>query len=199
MSSVTRGALLALSGNVLVLISLSLLARTSLRERMAATAFVRPALPQPRPLTGAGSARVGDVLAIAERIVGAEAARESLREYSAQSMRPLPKPAEPADRGFMQHMERVLAGAIGSSSARLMFTHALRGRGLAAEEVAEMLDETSQELRFSRQLLQATMENVSQGIAVADGEGRLVAWNRRYLEMFDYPPDMVRVAGRLRT
>jgi len=90
-------------------------------------------------------------------------------------------------------MERVLAGAIGASSARLMFTHALRGRGLAAEEVAEMLDETSQELRFSRQLLQATMENVSQGISVADGEGRIVAWNRRYLDLFDYPVDMLRV------
>jgi PAS domain S-box-containing protein len=91
----------------------------------------------------------------------------------------------------MQHMERVLAGAIGASSARLMFTHALRGRGLAAEEVAELLDETSQELRFSRQLLQATMENVAQGISVADSEARLVAWNRRYLEMFDYPPDLI--------
>ena len=74
-----------------------------------------------------------------------------------------------------------------------MFTHALRGRGIAAEEVAELLDETSQELRFSRQLLQATMENVSQGIAVADAEARIVAWNRRYLEMFDYPEGMVYV------
>ena len=75
----------------------------------------------------------------------------------------------------------VQAGAIGAPSARLMFTHALRGRGIAAEDVAELLDETSQELRFSRQLLQATMENVSQGIAVADAEARIVAWNSRYL------------------
>jgi PAS domain S-box-containing protein len=105
----------------------------------------------------------------------------------------MPRPSEPADRGLLQSMERVLAGAIGASSARLMLTHALRGRGITAEEVAELLDETSQELRFSRQLLQATMENVSQGIAVADPEARIVAWNRRYLEMFDYPEGMVYV------
>jgi len=105
----------------------------------------------------------------------------------------MPRPGEPADRGLLQSMERVLAGAIGASSARLMLTHALRGRGITAEEVAELLDETSQELRFSRQLLQATMENVSQGIAVADTEARIVAWNRRYLEMFDYPEGMVYV------
>jgi len=192
LSPATRGSLLAFGGNVLVLVTLSLVARSTLRERMAATAFVRPALHEPsgRP---AGNARVGDVLAIAERIVGSQAAQAALLEYSTQTLRPPPKPTDPADRGVMQHMERVLAGAIGASSARLIFTHALRGRGLAAEEVAEILDETSQELRFSRQLLQATMENVSQGISVVDGDGRIVAWNGRYLEMFEYPPDMVRV------
>ncbi|MCE3283790.1 MAG: ATPase [Steroidobacteraceae bacterium] len=192
LSPAARGALLAVGSNVFVLVSLSLLSRSSLRERLAATAFVRRGLHE-APGRPAGGTRVGDVLTIAERIVGSSAAQAALLDYSAQTRRPLPKPADPADRGVMQHMERVLAGAIGASSARLIFTHALRGRGLAAEEVAEMLDETSQELRFSRQLLQATMENVSQGISVADGDGRLVAWNGRYVEMFEYPPDLVQV------
>lgn len=192
LSPAGRGALLALAGNVVVLVGFSLLARTTLRDRLAATAFIRPALPQV-PSPGAGGASVGDVLTIAERIVGTHAATDAMRDYYAQLLRSPPRPAAPADRGLMQHMERVLAGAIGASSARLMFTHALRGRGLAAEEVAEMLDETSQELRFSRQLLQATMENVSQGISVADADAHLVAWNGRYVEMFEYPPDMVRI------
>jgi PAS domain S-box-containing protein len=192
LSPTMRGALLALAGNVSVLVAASLLGRTTLRERMAATAFVRPALPAAQAPLGA-NASVGDVLAIAERIVGGGAAEAALRDYCVQAGRTLPGPVEPADRALMQHMERVLAGAIGASSARLMFTHALLGRGLAAEEVAEILDETTQELRFSRRLLQATMENVSQGIAVADTEGRLVAWNGRYLEMFDYPPGMVHI------
>jgi PAS domain S-box-containing protein len=192
LSPLVAGALLALAGNALVLVAISLFGGISLRERMAATQFVRPALPA-TAASSLTSARVGDVLAIAERIVGSEAAGAALREHSLQTLQPLPRATDPADRGLMQHMERVLAGAIGASSARLMFTHALRGRGLAAEEVAELLDETSQELRFSRQLLQATMENVSQGISVADSEGRLVAWNGRYLEMFQYPAEMVRI------
>mgnify|MGYP003500458775 CR=1 FL=1 len=124
-------------------------------------------------------------------ILGAEAAARALDDYHTGLGRPVPRHAEPADRSLLQHMERVLAGAIGASSARLMFTHAMAGRGIAAEDVAELLDETSQELRFSRQLLQATMENVSQGIAVADAEARIVAWNRRYLEMFAYPEGLV--------
>jgi PAS domain S-box-containing protein len=72
-------------------------------------------------------------------------------------------------------------------------THALRRKGLDVDEVAEILDETSQELRFSRQLLAATMENVTQGISVVDADMNLVAWNHRYLELFDYPNDMVYV------
>ena len=69
LSPSARGALLAVGGNLLVLVTLSLLARSSLRERMAATAFVRPAVHQ-APGRSVGSPRVGDVLAIAERIVG---------------------------------------------------------------------------------------------------------------------------------
>ena len=185
-------ASIAVGLNVLALVLVSRLRGVTLRDRMSATIFLRGALPAHGP-ADAGSARVGDLLAVTERIVGAEAAQRALEEYCQQAGRRIPRPSEPADRGLLQSMERMLAGAIGSSSARFMFTHALQGRGVAAEEVAELLDETSQELRFSRQLLQATMENVSQGLAVADADARIVAWNRRYLEMFEYPEGMVYV------
>jgi Na+/proline symporter/PAS domain-containing protein len=186
------GAAAATGANVLVLVVVSRLRGVSLRERMSATAFLRGGLPVPG-VADAGGARVGDLLAVTERILGADMAGTALRDYCRQTARPIPRPSEPADRGLLQSMERVVAGAIGASSARLMFTHALRGRGIAAEDVAELLDETSQELRFNRQLLQATMENVAQGIAVADADSRIVAWNRRYLEMFEYPEGMVYV------
>ena len=186
------GVALATGSNVFAMVVVSRLRGLSLRERMTATAFLRGALPVPG-VADAGGARVGDLLAVTERILGADTAQSALQDYCRQAGRPMPRPGEPADRGLLQSMERVVAGAIGASSARLMFTHALRGRGIAAEDVAELLDETSQELRFNRQLLQATMENVSQGIAVADAESRIVAWNRRYLEMFGYPEGMVYV------
>jgi PAS domain S-box-containing protein len=192
MSPVMRGAMLALALNVAVLAVVSRLRGVSLRDRMAATSFLRGGMPV-AGVAAAGGARVGDLLAVTERILGPENAARALEDYHAGLGRPVPRPGEPADRGLLQFMERVLAGAIGASSARLMFTHAMAGRGIAPEDVAELLDETSQELRFSRQLLQATMENVSQGIAVADAGQRIVAWNRRYLEMFDYPESMVYV------
>ncbi|MBS0396792.1 MAG: PAS-domain containing protein, partial [Proteobacteria bacterium] len=116
-----------------------------------------------------------------------------LAEHAARVRRPVPRAGDAADRALLQHVERELAGSVGASTARVLLTHALSRRGLEVDEVAELLDETSQELRFSRQLLQATMENVAQGISVVDADMRLVAWNRRYLEMFEYPDGFIYV------
>ena len=184
-------ALLAVSLNVLVMLLVSARRGATLQERLAARAFVSPKQRAVGLL--AINCKVGDLQTVASRILGAAAAAQALRDYVAQTGRGLPKPSEPADRGLVQHVEHALAASIGASSARVVLTHALHRQGLDVGEVAELLDETSQELRFSRQLLQATMENVTQGISVVDAQLRLVAWNRRYLELFGYPAGLVTV------
>jgi PAS domain S-box-containing protein len=184
-------ALLALSLNVLVMLIVSARRGATLQERLAARAFVAPK--QPAVGLHTINCKVGDLETVASRILGASAASQALREYIAHTRRDLPKPSEPADRGLVKHVERALAASIGASSARVVLTHALHRKGLEVDEVAELLDETSQELRFSRQLLQATMENVTQGISVVDAQLRVVAWNRRYLELFGYPDGLVTV------
>jgi len=42
-------------------------------------------------------------------------------------------------------------------------------------------------------LLQAGLDHIDQGISVFDRDLRLVGWNRRFIELIDLPPDMVRV------
>jgi PAS domain S-box-containing protein len=185
------GAFASLTLNVAILVVTSLLRGVTLQERSAARLFAAPK--RRMRLLATITAKVGDLETVAARIIGQAAARRSLDDYAAQSARPPSKPSDAADRGMLQHVERVLAGSIGPSSARIVLTHALKRKGLDVDEVAELLDETSQELRFSRQLLAATMENVTQGISVVDADMNLVAWNRRYLELFDYPSGLVYV------
>jgi PAS domain S-box-containing protein len=177
-------AIAALALNTIIMVSASLLRGATLQERREARVFAAPK-------RTTISAKVGDLEAVVGRIIGPLAARRSLADYDAQLAREPSRPSDPVDRGMLQHVERVLGGAIGASSARIVLTHALRRKGLDVDEVAELLDETSQELRFSRQLLAATMENVTQGISVVDADMKLVAWNHRYLELFNYPPDLV--------
>ena len=188
---VTAGAFLALAANVTLLLTISLRRGTTLQERLAAKSFTAPL--RTAALQGPSHARVADLEALAARIVGPAATRRMLAEHAARLRRPVPRPGDAADRALLQHVERELAGSVGASTARALLTHALKRRGLEVDEVAELLDETSQELRFSRQLLHATMENVAQGISVVDADMRLVAWNGRYLQMFEYPDGFIHV------
>ncbi len=61
------------------------------------------------------------------------------------------------------------------------------------EEIATIVDEASDVFRFNRGLLQGAIEHMGQGISVVDRELKLVAWNRRYIELFHYPPGLIQV------
>src|ERR1700758_4989160 len=39
-------------------------------------------------------------------------------------------------------------------------------------------------------LLQSTLENIGEGLSVFDSRGRLIAWNSRFCELLDLPPDL---------
>jgi PAS domain S-box-containing protein len=191
---ITHGAVLSLLFNVAALVLLSLRYRPGLDERLRAQPYLEPWRARPSAAVGefSGRIRIADLRAIASRIIGPRTAERAFAEYAASTGQRL-EAADSADRALMQHTERLLAGAIGGASARRVLTTVLRGTGLDLTEVVSLLDETSQELRFSRELLVASLENISQGISVVDRDMRLVAWNRRYLELLDYPEGMVYV------
>ena len=96
-------------------------------------------------------------------------------------------------------LERALSAVLGSASARVLLDAARRQQGSIdphgpdLETVAAIVGEATQDLRFNQRLLEAALENMSQGISVVDAELRLVAWNRRYEELFGYPAGMLRV------
>src|SRR5690606_29936003 len=139
-----------------------------------------------------GNVSVGDLRALAVRIVGDRHARRAFAEQAAALGGEL-QPASAADRGWIQFTERLLAASIGAASARLVLTSVLRGSGMHLDEVMALLDEAGQELRFHREILSTTLENISAGVSVVDPDMRLVAWNRRYQQMFGYPDGMLYV------
>ena len=53
--------------------------------------------------------------------------------------------------------------------------------------------EATQVLRFNQRLLEAALENMSQGISVVDAQLQLVAWNSRYAALFKFPPELLQV------
>ncbi|TZF89343.1 hybrid sensor histidine kinase/response regulator [Cognatilysobacter lacus] len=91
-----------------------------------------------------------------------------------------------------ERMERELAGVLGSASARVLLD-AARRESRDLETVATIVGEASADLRFNQRLLEAALQNMSQGISVVDADLRLVAWNRRYAELFGYPAGLLQV------
>lgn len=89
--------------------------------------------------------------------------------------------------------ERLIASVIGTPSARAIMAAALSGASLSVGAVTRLLDESAHSLQFSKGLLAATLENIDPGVSVIDRHQNLVAWNSRYLELFDYPEGMVHV------
>ena len=191
--AVTHGTFWSLLANIACLIFLSLRYRPGIDEGLRASGFVDPYAGKAVAVGDwRGRIRIADLHALAGRIIGERGAERAFAEFAAGSGQRLAR-SDLADRTLLQFTERLLAGAIGAASARRMLTSALRGTGLDLGEAAQLLDETSQELRFNRELLGVTLENMSQAISVVDAELRIVAWNRRYAELFAYPDGFVYV------
>ena len=90
-------------------------------------------------------------------------------------------------------LELELAAVVGAASARLLLDAARARTPAPLETVAELVGEAAAQARFSQEVLSGALENMSQGICVVDREMRLVAWNQAYLDLFDYPSELIRV------
>ena len=190
----THGVFWSLLGNVAAFVFVSMRHRPLLQDQLAATDFLDPYAHQPVLASGGwvGKVRGSELLTLAERILGETHALRAFQDYAA-ALDQRWDPQQLADRALLQHTERLLASALGAASARTTLTSILRGSGMEVGEVVSVLDETSHALRFNREILTTTLENIPQGVSVVDADMRLVAWNKRYQQLFDYPDGMLYV------
>ncbi len=192
----THGVLWSLIVNTAVMIIVSVRHPPAIRERLQTSSELLIGSVAANRATKLlpGAASVGDLSALAERLLGRHGAERLLRRHSLEQGREL-APGDRADVGLLQSLELELAGALGASSARMVLTSALRGAGMKLAEILAFFDEASQRMRVNRELLEAMMDNMPQGISVVNADMQLVAWNQRYLDLFEYPPGFV-YAGR---
>ena len=109
------------------------------REPMGAARFWR------------GQAQIGDLLALLSRFLGAGRVRQAFSAYARQRGKNDINALD-ADGDLVHFAETLLAGAIGSVSARVMIASVVQEESLGLEEVMNILDEASQVRAYSRQL-----------------------------------------------
>ena len=187
----TQGVVLSLAGNFTLFAWVSILSRTRVSEHWQAGRFIgqQPARLSSKPLL---AVQIDDLLNLAARFVGEERARQSFIRFAYRQGKGF-NPNQNADGDWIEHTERLLAGVLGTSSTRAVVKAAIEGRDMQLEDVVRIADEASEVLQFNRALLQGAIENINQGISVVDQNLHLVAWNRRYLELFNYPDGLISV------
>jgi Na+/proline symporter/signal transduction histidine kinase len=104
-----------------------------------------------------GTALIPDLRSLLERFLGKERTAEAMEAY-AQSREINWDQSLNADPGFVTHVEKLLAGAIGSASARVMVASVVKEESLGIEEVMDIVDETRQVIIYSRELEKATAD-----------------------------------------
>lgn len=191
-TSITLGMLISLAGNWAVFAIVSMLSRTRVSEHWQASRFVGQEINRRSGGRSLLAVQVQDLLELAARFVGEEHARRKFERFAQRQGKEF-NPNQAATSEWIDHTERLLAGVLGASSTRAVVKAAIEGREMQVEDVVRIVDEASEVLQFNRALLQGAIENITQGISVIDGSLRLVAWNRRYLELFDYPEGLIYV------
>jgi signal transduction histidine kinase len=181
--------------NVGLYVGISLCQRLSATDHSQAALFVdalKPSSAAGGSRFWRGSASVRDLSDLLGRFLGPDRAREALSAYAAAQGLSSTDALE-ADAAFVHHVESLLAGAIGSASARVMLASVVEEEPLGLDEVLGIIDEASQVLAYSRQLEQKSHE-----LEAATNELREA--NRRLQELDRMKDDFIStVTHELRT
>lgn len=191
----TTATLFSLAANIIVMWALSQISRQSVQERVQASLFLEWQSPTLLKIEKKRQLDVNELELLASRFVGEDKAKSSFSLFLSSNNKKVLGNAT-YNQLLLQHTENTLATVMGASSARLVLSSALDGRDIALDELAVLVeDASSQQQAFSQNLLQSAIENASEGISIIDAELKLVAWNKKYLDLFDYPAELVHVGS----
>ena len=192
---ISHGAFWSLTFNVLFYLYYSWNSHSNLTDRLQAAEFTHSLdgeVAADEKLRAASDVQVGKLRLLAEKFIGETSSEKAFDDYTKRNYMPLSK-TDRADDALIRFTEHLLAGAIGASSARLMVSSVLQKKDLPIEDIVSIVGEASQAVQFNQELLHATIENIDQGISVVDSDMQLVAWNQRYLKLFDYPSGLIKI------
>ena len=191
----TAATLISLGANILAILWFSQVSRQSVQERMQARHFFPHQQPGEIKHQHTRIIDTTELQALTAHFVGKDKAQQSFEQFLAQyDQKQMPTAA--FNDVLIHQTENMLAGVMGSSSARLVISSALEGRDIALDDIAFLMEQASTEHKqFSHELLQSAIENAGEGISIIDNELNLVAWNKRYLELFNYPKSLAYIGA----
>jgi Na+/proline symporter/nitrogen-specific signal transduction histidine kinase len=157
---ISHAAFWGLLVNVSVYIAVSVLGRPRAIEHSQAALFVdvfKYSGQTGDSLFWRGTVNLPDLRSLLIRFLGKTKVEEELSDY-AQKHNINWDDHTTTDADLVSHAEKLLTGAVGSASARIMVSSVVKEESLGIEEVLNILDETRQVIAYSRELEKATAE-----------------------------------------
>ncbi len=157
---ISHAAFWSILFNVSFYIAVSVLGRPRAIEHTQAALFVdvfKYSEESGDALFRRGTVNLPDLRSLLSRFLGKAKADAELSGYAQKHNINWEKHAT-ADADLVGHAEKLLTGAVGSASARIMVSSVVKEEPLGIEEVLNILDETRQVIAYSRELEKATAE-----------------------------------------
>jgi Na+/proline symporter/signal transduction histidine kinase/CheY-like chemotaxis protein len=184
-------AIISLATNFAAYLLFSCFASQRLVDRIQAQAFVAPRENlDNQPKKPSTSVTTGDLTVLLSTFLGETRCHGLIEDFQRNNDIIVHTDTAPPIN-FVVFCERALGGVLGGSSARALIDSVLSGKKLGFEEVINFFDDSTQAIKFNAGALFTSIESLDQGISVIDKNLNLVAWNKRYLELYDYPQDMI--------
>lgn len=196
--SLAHGVFWSLVINIAILVGVSLRAQQSTLESVQANRFYNinrlfndPRHSQSDSDSNTTVAMHPDALRIVcERVIGVKNTEKLFSEYEARTGVSVANGSH-IDGQLLTLVQTAIAGVIGTASAQRVIADTITGNEAQLDEISSLVDASSSLLKFNRKLLETTLQNITHGIAVVDQDLNLVVWNAKYLELFQYPEELV--------
>ena len=184
----THGVFWSLLFNISFYIFMSLRAEANFTDKLQASAYVEQSdKPQAQPHRTKISFRVQDLFELCSRFTGEERTRRFFLEHGYDVD---VSSGKLADQEIIKQAEHLLTSSIGGATAE----HLIRTAASDIEsedELFHLLGTTGEAIQFNREILQTAIDNINQGVSVVDQHLCLTAWNRTYVELFDFPDHLL--------
>lgn len=141
---------------------------------------------------------MGDLVAIVEHSLGTKDAKNAFKVFEKRENLKL-RSGDAIEPQLANFAERQIARVMGAASAKIVIAAVLKGQHSSVAEISVLLGDARDRMRFNHEILEATLDNMSQGVCVIDADMKLMAWNKAYIDLFQFPKDMIRIGIPIET
>jgi Na+/proline symporter/signal transduction histidine kinase len=154
---ITHSVFWSMLANIGLLVGISLIDRQGTMDRIQASLFVDVYRHSGDTHLWKGKAMITELKDLLARFIGPRQTERAFAAYSNTHQIDFAKDMQ-ADAELVEFAERLLSGAIGAASARVMVSSIVEGEEISPEGIMKIIDETSQVLEYSHQLEEKSLE-----------------------------------------